>query len=316
MTSAAALSDVAISTRARAMRNLANCKFPHLCTTPELLQIMQEIIRAIQKVDPSTEVYKSMTLRERENLVAKRLISTNYPWTLPGRAVTISKDESLSVMINEEDHLRIQALGVGFCSDKMSRQLSVFLNEISESLSFAFKKDFGYLASSLFNTGRGTRHSVMLHLVALGYDNKLPEILQALVDDGITIRGLYGEGSRPIGAYAQVSTTNASLAKFVGTCEYLIERERKARRELGDTVLEDKAKQALHFLNASPKISLLDSFRVVGSLRWAATVGLAGYPTDVHLLDRALATINLMSIENEDHADGKRADGLRKLLLT
>ncbi len=316
MTSAAALSDVAISTRARAMRNLANCKFPHLCTTPELLQIMQEIIRAIQKVDPSTEVYKSMTLRERENLVAKRLISTNYPWTLPGRAVTISKDESLSVMINEEDHLRIQALGVGFCSDKMSRQLSVFLNEISESLSFAFKKDFGYLASSLFNTGRGTRHSVMLHLVALGYDNKLPEILQALVDDGITIRGLYGEGSRPIGAYAQVSTTSASLAKFVGTCEYLIERERKARRELGDTVLEDKAKQALHFLNASPKISLLDSFRVIGSLRWAATVGLAGYPADVHLLDRALATINLMSIESEDHADGKRADGLRKLLLT
>ncbi len=316
MTTAAALSDVAISTRARAMRNLANCKFPHLCTTPELLQIMQEIIRAIQKVDPSTEVYKSMTLRERENLVAKRLISTNYPWTLPGRAVTISKDESLSVMINEEDHLRVQALGVGFCSDKMSRQLSVFLNEISESLSFAFKKDFGYLASSLFNTGRGTRHSVMLHLVALGYDNKLPEILQALVDDGITIRGLYGEGSRPIGAYAQVSTTSASLAKFVGTCEYLIERERKARRELGDTVLEDKAKQALHFLNASPKISLLDSFRVIGSLRWAATVGLAGYPADVHLLDRALATINLMSIESEDHADGKRADGLRKLLLT
>ena len=155
----------------------------------------------------------------------------------------------------------------------------------------------------------------MLHLVALGYDNKLPEILQALVDDGITIRGLYGEGSRPIGAYAQVSTTSASLAKFVGTCEYLIERERKARRELGDTVLEEKAKQALLFLNSSPRISLLDSFRVIGSLRWAATVGLDGYPGDVHLVDRALATINMMSIESEEHADGKRADGLRKLLL-
>jgi len=167
----------------------------------------------------------------------------------------------------------------------------------------------------LFNTGRGTRHSVMLHLVALGYDNKLPEILQALVDDGITIRGLYGEGSRPVGAYAQVSTTSASLAKFVGTCEYLIERERKARRELGDTVLEDKAKQALLFLNSSPRISLLDSFRVIGSLRWAASSGLAGYPGDVHKLDRALAAINLLTIESEEHADGKRADGLRKMLL-
>ena len=315
MPTTSALSDVAISTRARAMRNLAGRKFPHLCTTPELLEIMQEITRAIHKMDPSTEVYKSMTLRERESLVAKRLVSTNYHWTLPGRAVTISKDESLSVMINEEDHLRVQTLGVGFCSDKMARELSTFLHEISESLSFAFKKEFGYLASSLFNTGRGTRHSVMLHLVALGYDNKLPEILQALVDDGITIRGLYGEGSRPIGAYAQVSTTSASLAKFVGTCEYLIERERKARRELGDTVLEEKAKQALLFLNSSPRISLLDSFRVIGSLRWAATVGLDGYPGDVHLVDRALATINMMSIESEEHADGKRADGLRKLLL-
>jgi protein arginine kinase len=315
MTSTTELSDVAISTRARAMRNLDNRKFPHLCSTPELLEIMQEIIRSVQVIDPTTEVYKSMTLREREQLVAKRLISTNYHWTLPGRAVTISKDESLSVMINEEDHLRVQVLGAGFCSDKMARQLSEFLHQISETLRFAFRKDFGYLASSLFNTGRGTRHSVMLHLVALGYDNKLPEILQALVDDGITIRGLYGEGSRPIGAYAQVSTTSASLAKFVGTCEYLIERERKARRELGDTVLEEKAKQALLFLNSSPKISLLDSFRVLGSLRWAASSGLSGYPSDVHKLDRALATINMLTIESEEHADGKRADGMRKMLL-
>ena len=80
-------------------------------------------------------------------------------------------------------------------------------------------------------------------------------------------------------------------------------------------MLEEKAKQALQFLNSSPKISLLDSFRVIGSLRWAATVGLPGYPGDVHLLDRALATINLLTIESEEHADGKRADGLRKLLI-
>lgn len=316
MTTASELSDVAISTRARAMRNLDGRKFPHLCNTPELLEIMQEIIRSIQVIDPSTEVFKSMTSREREQLVAKRLISTNYHWTLPGRAVTISKDQSLSVMINEEDHLRIQALGTGFCSDLMAKKLSLFLQHLGETMKFAYRKDFGYLASSLFNTGRGTRHSVMLHLVALGYDNKLPEILQALVDDGITIRGLYGEGSRPVGAYAQVSTTSASLAKFVGTCEYLIERERKARRELGDTVLEEKAKQALVFLNSSPRISLLDSFRVLGSLRWAASSGLAGYPGDVHQLDKALAAINMLTSENEEHADGKRADGLRKMLLS
>ncbi len=315
MTTSTELSDVAISTRARAMRNLDGRKFPHLCNTQELLEIMQEVVGTIQQIDPTTEIYKSMTLREREQLVAKRLISTNYHWTLPGRAVTISRDESLSVMINEEDHLRVQVLGAGFCSDAMARKLADFLHQLSEHLRFAFRKDFGYLASSLFNTGRGTRHSVMLHLVALGYDNKLPEILQALVDDGITIRGLYGEGSRPVGAYAQVSTTSASLAKFVGTCEYLIERERKARRELGESVLEDKAKQALLFLNSSPKISLLDAFRVIGSLRWAASAGLSGYPGDVHKLDRALATINLLSIENEEHADGKRADGLRKMLL-
>lgn len=310
------LSDVAISTRARAMRNLDGRKFPHLCSTNELLEIMNEVIGAVQQVEPTAEIYKSMTLREREQLVAKRLISTNYHWTLPGRAVTISKDEGLSVMINEEDHLRVQVIGAGFCSDQMARKLSSFLHELSEHLRFAFRKDFGYLASSLFNTGRGTRHSVMLHLVALGYDNKLPEILQALVDDGITIRGLYGEGSRPVGAYAQVSTTSASLAKFVGTCEYLIERERKARRELGQTVLEDKARQALQFLTGSPKISLLDAFRVLGSLRWAASAGLPGFPGGVDKLDRALATVNLLSIETEEHADGKRADGLRKMLLS
>lgn len=315
MVSSTELRDVAISTRARAMRNLDGLKFPHMCSTQELLEIMQAVVAVIQDIDPSVEIYKSMTNREREQLVAKRMISTNYHWTLPGRAVTISKDETISVMINEEDHLRIQTLGPGFCSDVMAKKLSDFLHELSGRLKFAFRKDFGYLASSLFNTGRGTRHSVMLHLVALGYDNKLPEILQALVDDGITIRGLYGEGSRPVGAYAQVSTTSASLAKFVGTCEYLIERERKARRELGHSLLEDKAKQALAFVNSSPKISLLDAFRVLGSLRWAASVGLPGYPHSLEKLDQALASVNMLATESEDHADGKRADGLRKMLL-
>lgn len=309
------LSDVALSTRSRAMRNLDGRLFTHKCSQSDLQNIMREVIAAIQQVEPDIQLFSGLTMREREEMVAHRLISTNFPWSEPGRAVLVTKDRKLSIMVNEEDHLRVQVLEDGFASDKTSKRLAHFLQDLSKHLKFAHNKTHGYLASSYFNSGRGTRHSVMLHLVALGYDERLPHLLQALVSDGITIRGLYGEGSRPVGAYAQVSTTSASLAKFVGSCEYLIERERKARRELGERVLEEKAAQALLYLTSSPKISLLDAFRVIGSLRWAASAKLKGYPHDVAALDAALASVNLMVGEKEEYAEGKRADKLRRLIL-
>ena len=89
----------------------------------------------------------------------------------------------------------------------------------------------------------------------------------------------------------------------------------EARRELGEKVLEEKAAQALLYLTSSPKISLLDAFRVIGSLRWAATAHLKGYPQSIEVLDSALASVNLMVAEKEEHAEGKRADKLRRMIL-
>jgi protein arginine kinase len=306
--------DVALSSRARAMRNLKFQKFPNVATSEELVGVMQTILEATKAALPDAQLLKGITLKEREKLVAKRLLSPNFPWTLPGRAVVLSRDETVSIMVNEEDHLRVQVLRPGLQVAKVSQELGAVLSPLENKLPFAKDDVFGYLASSVFNTGPGRRYSVMLHLVGLGYYKQLPEMLQALVNDGITVRGLYGEGSRPVGAFAQVSTTVASLDTFMATTEYLVRREREARSEIGATILESKAEQAMLYLKSSPRITLPDAFRVLGWLRWASSTGLTGYPFSVTDLDQALASLDLLAHESEEHADGRRADTLRSIL--
>jgi protein arginine kinase len=306
--------DVALTSRARAMRNLRQELFPNRASSEDQVRVMQQILGVAKQVLPEGNILKGITLKEREKLVGKRLISPNFSWTLPGRAVITSKDETLSIMINEEDHLRVQVIRPGLQIGTVVHELNAVLSQFENKLSFAKDDIHGYLASSIFNTGPGTRFSVMLHLVGLGYYKQLPEMLQALVNEGITVRGLYGEGSRPVGAFAQVSTTVASLETFVGTTEYLIKREREARAEIGPSILESKAEQALLYLKSSPRVTLPDAFRVLGWLRWASSTGLPGYPFKISQLDQALSSLDLLTHESVEHADGRRADTLRQLL--
>ena len=106
--------DVVLSSRTRVMRNLVGYRFPNRADTPELQEVMRRVIDAARDAGLDLEAYKGLTNAERDHLVAGRLVSPDFEWTLPGRALLVDRGRALSVMVNEEDHLRIQALSAGW----------------------------------------------------------------------------------------------------------------------------------------------------------------------------------------------------------
>ena len=307
-------SDVALSSRVRYMRNLAGQRFPTVADSTESIEVMNRVINAVKLVEPNIVINRSVTAREREKLLAQRLISPNFQWSLPGRAVLYTKDRTVSILVNEEDHIRVQAVNAADSIQRAESTAKGFLERLEEHLTFAKSTQQGYLASSVYNCGEGRRYSTMMHLVGLGHDESRGQVFDALLEKKITVRGLFGEGSRPIGAFAQVSTTLASLGEFMGAIDYLTDRERDTRASLEVPKLRRKAKEALEYVRASPRISLPNAFRILGWLRWAAAARLEGFPSDLTRIDTALNSLDLLMHENEEYADGKRADTLRDLL--
>ncbi len=307
-------SDVALSSRVRYMRNLSNHKFPTVADSIELIEVMSKVVSAIKQVDPDLVVNRSITARERERLLSQRMISPNFQWALPGRAVLYNKDRTLSVMVNEEDHIRVQAVCAADDVANAEKAAYSFLQKLSKHLDFAFSAQQGFLASSVYNCGEGRRFSTMMHLVGLGHDALRGEVFDALLEKKITVRGLFGEGSRPVGAFAQVSTTLASLGEFMGAVDYLTDRERETRLGLESPKLNRKAREALEYIKASPRVTLPNAVRVLGWLRLAAATQAEGFSTDIRKIDAALNSLDLLMHEEEEFADGRRADTLRKLL--
>ena len=296
------------------MRNLSGHRFPTAADSEGLIRVMNLVTTAAKQADSGLITNRSVTSKERERLLAQRVISPNFQWSLPGRAVMYNQQRTLSALVNEEDHLRVQALRDSDDIQQAERDASAFINELERHLTFARSTEQGFLASSVYNCGEGRRYSTMMHLVGLSHDESRGEVFDALMEKKITVRGLFGEGSRPIGAFAQVSTTLAPLGEFMGAVDYLTDLERAARKRLEEPKLLKKAKEALDYVKASPRISLPNAFRVLGWLRWAVANQIAGFPIELRRIDLALNSLDLLMHENVDYADGKRADTLRELL--
>lgn len=306
--------DVVLSSRTRVMRNIRSHRFPNRASESELMQIMQEILDAARSVQSQLEIYKGLTNAERDHLVGCRLVSPDFEWTLPGRAFMVDADRSISLMVNEEDHLRIQALSAGWSLQNSDHNAYTCLNALETRLTFSYSPDFGYLSSSPFNCGEGRRHSCMFHLIGLAQMRRLPSVIKALAVKGIAVRGLFGESSRAIGAYAQVSVIGGSRSEFAGACEYLLNEERLARRTVGRDALHERAKQAADFALSSPTLSLADGMRVLGWMRWAASDEIPGFEMSPRDTDAALTTLELRGSSREEVAGRQRADLIRTLL--
>ncbi|MCF6095190.1 protein arginine kinase [Microaerobacter geothermalis] len=236
-------SDIVISSRIRLARNIKSLPFPFLATDSQAEEVLQKIEHILKsaKFDEKLELIKmeELTPLEKRVLVEKHLISPNLASESRKGAVILSDDESISIMINEEDHLRIQCLFPGL-QLKEAKKLSDKIDDIfEEHLNYAFDEQRGFLTCCPTNAGTGLRASVMMHLPALVITQQINRILSAINQVGLVVRGLYGEGSEAMGNLFQISnqiTLGQSEDEIVdnlySVVKQIIEHERQARKNL------------------------------------------------------------------------------------
>lgn len=270
--------------------------------------------KANREAKAGLEVYRTLTLAERDYFVVSRLCSHDFPWQEPGRAILVDSRAAVSIMVNEEDHLRTQALTAGWSIEAADRLNHDTVAVLGKHLEYARSERFGYLAASPFNTGVAKRLSAMFHLIGLANARRLPEVMRALNAQGVVIRGLFGESSRAVGAFVQVSITDGTKAAFIGACEYLIQQERLARAQAQGPTLRSKAEEAIQFSRSTPTLSLADCLRVLAWLRWAIVEGECGFHDSPRKIDSALSQLDLMTGWKEQRAAASRADWLRKTI--
>lgn len=245
-----------VSSRARIARNLEHIPFAPRARKEQLRAVVERIDEAIAAA-PFFSEFRRLSIGDlhslyRGYLKESHLLSSELEQGGEHRIIYISPDYRISIMINEEDHLRIQCLDVGCQINKVQAILNEVEKELSKALHFAHSDRFGYLTACPTNVGTGLRLSVMLHLPGLVLINKIDEVVQSILQYGLTVRGIYGEHSENLGDYFQVSNevtlgkTPEELFNMIQRMtEKVIEREVEAR----DALFEQKPMIAKDMLN-------------------------------------------------------------------
>ena len=239
--------DVVVSTRVRLARNLKQYPFPARASASQREAVERQVKDALLSGNSilSKEFrfvpLENTTQEEAVSLVERHIVSPEFIADRRGKAVLISADESISIMVNEEDHLRIQVLREGFSLKEAAETADRIDTLLSENLDFAFDPELGYLTQCPTNLGTGLRASVMLHLPGLTESGAMPRIASNLSKLGLTIRGTYGEGSKSIGALYQLSnqitlglSENEAIENLRSITVQLMEEERKARAQMSE----------------------------------------------------------------------------------
>lgn len=290
--------DIVISSRVRIARNLQSSPFPMLATNQQSKQVLEQIKNCLseRKFDqvgkltfiPLTEPNEL----EKRVLVEKHLISPSLAEEAKNGAVIISDNESVSIMINEEDHLRIQCLYPGFQIKEAWQAAEQIDDMFEQQLDYAFDEKRGFLTSCPTNVGTGIRASVMMHLPALVMTQQISRLLTAVTQVGLAVRGLYGEGSEALGNLFQISnqitlgqTEEEIIENLYGVVKQVIEHERTAREKL----LEDSKSRIADRVNRS--FGILSYAGIMDSKEAAQRLSDVRLGIDLGLIDQASSDV-------------------------
>ena len=240
---------IVMSSRVRLARNLRDHAFPGWAKKPERVKVLETVQPAIaslpEMADSFSEAMDNLVALDKQILVERHLISREHAAKNVGSGLVLNRTETFSVMINEEDHLRMQALRPGFQIREAWQAIDGFDSALEKKLDFAFDNELGYLTACPTNLGTGIRVSAMLHLPGLVLADQINPIIQSVNKLGLAVRGLYGEGTEALGNVFQVSnqmTLGESETVIVERLEkvtaQIIEHEENARQ----TLLEKKPK--------------------------------------------------------------------------
>ena len=279
--------DVVCSTRVRLARNLRQFPFPARATVKQREAVEQQVKDALLSGNSilSKEFrflpLESASEEEAVSLVERHIVSPEFISDRRGKAVLISEDESISIMINEEDHLRIQVLREGLSLKEAAETADRIDTLFSETLTFAYDPEFGYLTQCPTNLGTGMRASVMLHLPALTENGAMPRISSNLSKLGLTIRGTYGEGSKIVGALYQLSnqitlglSENEAIENLRSITVQLMEEERKARAQMSENIAwQDKIDRAAGILKTARVLSSSEFMELLSYIRFGLSTG-------------------------------------------
>ncbi|SFF32750.1 protein arginine kinase [Paenibacillus catalpae] len=329
-------SEIVISSRVRIARNLRHFPFPMLATNQQSLEVMNQLTAIAQsgKLDPvgrfETIILSELSELERRVLVEKHLISPNLANESRGGAVILSENESVSIMINEEDHLRIQCLYPGF-QVKEAWTLANQIDDIfEEEANYAFDEKRGYLTTCPTNVGTGIRASVMMHLPALVLTQQINRILSAVTQVGLAVRGMYGEGSEALGNLFQISnqitlgqTESEIIDNLHGVAHQIIEHEKAARQRLMSESrlrIEDRVRRSYGILSYAAVMDSKESAQRLSDVRLGVDLGLLEHVTSQSLNELIVMTQPgfLQQTFNEkmsaDQRDYRRAELIRNQL--
>lgn len=231
--------DVVLSTRIRLARNLSSLPFPGNMTREQRNAVLEKVREAMKDKGFSYLDMDNVAPNDAQSLVERHLISPDFAASREKCGLFLSEDESVSVMVCEEDHLRIQVMTAGLQTEEAYRMADELDTALDSALRFAFDERLGYLTQCPTNLGTGMRASLMLHLPALQETGAIQQLANTISKLGLTIRGMYGEGSRPEGAVYQMSnqitlglSEREAIENLTGIAAQILKEERSARKQL------------------------------------------------------------------------------------
>lgn len=313
-----------LSTRVRFARNLEATPFPSNLSPEKKKELLLKVKDTAKKLFPNLDYIDAMQLTTAQagSLMEERLISPEFANNRDGAGLLLSKDKNLAIMLNEEDHLRIQTFEKGYALDKAFKRAVETDVALDNELKFAYSENLGYLTHCPTNLGTGMRASVLVHLPALTDSGVINKTVSLIGQYGFTVRGLYGEGTRSEGGLYQISNqiaiglTEEEILERLGEILEKIEENEASLREkyIENIEIQDKIFRAYGILQNARTISSKEAVTLLSRVRYGAEAGLL--KLDFEDLDSLLVKIQPYNLceTNPQQRDIKRAQIIRNSL--
>src|SRR6267142_1685383 len=286
---------VVISSRVRLARNLRNRAFPGWAKKAERTSILEQIRSRVEELpemqDAFSEGLQDLSALEKQVLVERHLISREHAAKSVGSAVIMNRKQTLSVMVNEEDHLRIQSIRSGLQLRQAFKLVDKVDSALEGKLDFAYDKRLGYLTACPTIVGTGMRASAMLHLPGLVLRDLINQVIQAVNKIGLAVRGLYGEGTEAMGNLFQISNQTTLgekedeiIARLTKVIETIIDKEHDARQVLiqkKSNTLWDQIGRAYGVLTYAHAMSSKEALNLLSIIKLGVDLG--AFPEDRRL---------------------------------
>ncbi len=315
-------SDIVVSTRIRLARNLNEYPFPNKLNTKSrtaLNNIIKDAVEADNKFDLRFVEMKSLARFEAASMAERHIISPEFASDADGRALLISKDEDVCIMLNEEDHIRIQIMKSGFALDEAYSVADEIDDLLGNKLEYAFDDRIGYLTQCPTNLGTGMRASVMLHLPALTMNGQIHKLINTISKLGLTFRGAFGEGTKAVGDMYQLSnqitlgiSEEFAIKNLKAITLQLCASERAAREELLKSIdTEDAIYRAYGTLKWARLLSTKELMDNLSLVRLGSVAGKISVPIETLnelMISMQPASINVLA---QQKLDEKERDTIR-----